>query len=486
VAALGAILIPVYVKLMGVESYALVGIAGTLYSIFGMLDLGLGAGLNREIARLTAAGASDQERRDLLATFDVLGGGVAVLASLAVYFMAPFIAYRWVNAQELDRGAIVDAIRMIGVWIGLQLPIGFYQGGVNGLERQVLSNALWISLHTVRGIGSVLVLTLIAPTVRVFFGWQLVVWVVGVIMWATVLHLLVDRGQGRGTPRRDLFNRVWRYSAGWIGNSAGVVGLGMTDKVVLSRVLTLRDFGYYTFASYGAQLLLNLVTSVVEAAFPRVNRLLARNDQEGLRAEYRRGNQTIVTLLMPVAFVIIFFNREALLIWTRDAELTAATSTLLAILATGMIGLGLGQIAYFTALAHGMFRMTMKLTAVLAVIFVPLMILVPRWYGVIGAAVVWAAMSACRAISVPLLHRHHLKGEGMIWLRQAVIVPVLVTGVIGAVARVLAPHFTNTLMTLAYLAATWLLMVIALIAVEPAMRATVMSAFRTLAARTSA
>jgi len=484
VAALGAILIPIYVKLMGVEAYALVGIHATLQIIFGLLDLGLGAGLNRELARLAGTEGSEQEQRDLLATFDLLGMTIGAFAAIAVFALAPLIAYKWVNAQALDRHAIVNAIRMIGVIIGLQLPIGFYHGGINGLERQVLFNGLWITINTIRGAGAVLVLWLVAPTVQAFFAWQLAVTALSAAISALLLHRLVDKGCGRGRPRRVLFDRVWRYSAGWIGNAVGVSLLGLTDKVVLSRMLTLKDFGYYTLASYGAQLLLNLAIAVSAAFFPRFNQLIARKNEARLADEYRRGNQTMATLLIPASLMIVFFSREVLLLWTHDVALTASTAVPFAILAAGMMMFGLSHIAYTAALCEGMFRTAIKMTACLALIWVPAMVLAPRWYGVIGAATVWALMNASRVAIVPLLHHKHLHGEGFIWMRH-VLTPLFAAGLVCGVARLLAPTLTNVYVAVAYLGGTWLLMGMVVVAVEPAMRKAAASAFDKFAAAVS-
>jgi O-antigen/teichoic acid export membrane protein len=481
VAALGALLIPVYVKLLGVESYALVGIHTTLQTMLLLLDLGLAAGLARELARLRAQEGTEEEQRDLVATFDLVGPLIGAFVALSVIALAPLIAYRWVNAQDLDRRVIVEAIRIMGVVTGLALPAGLYQGAIFGLERQVLGNALWAALHTIRGLGSVLVLVAVAPTVRVFFLWQLCISALSVAVMGLVLHRLVDRGQGRGRPRRALLVRVWRYSVGWAANAVGGNLIGLSDKVVLSRALTLKDFGYYTFASAAPQLLLNIVASVASAYFPRFNGLIARDDQAGLAAEYRRGHQMMATLLVPAAFVVVFFSREVLFVWTGDTALTASTAALVAILCAGMTMYGLAHMAYVVALCKGMFGMTMKTTGMVAVVSLPALILVAKWYGVVGAAVVFALMSASRIVFVPLLHRRHLRGEGRVWAWQALATPLIAAGLVCGTARLIAPRFTNAFTTLAYLGATWVLAAAAVIAVEPAMRTTARNAWRRLA-----
>jgi O-antigen/teichoic acid export membrane protein len=477
-AALGVFLIPIYVKLLGVESYALVGIHATLQTIFGLLDLGLGAGLNRELARLTATGADDHQRRDLLATFDLIGLAAAAIIALSLFAMAPIIAFRWVNAQDLDRHVIVDAIRMMGVIIGLQVPIGFYHGGLNGLQRQVLYNVVSVSMNTIRGVGAALLLASVAATVRVFFGWQICITVAAAAVSAILTHRLVDGSAGRGRAAREYFTRVWRYSSGWLANSVGVNLLGQADKLILSRMLSLRDFGYYTFASYGALLLWNLVAAVSSAFFPRFNGLIARGDETGLAAEYRRGNQTLAAVLIPVSFVILFFPREILLLWTRDAALTAATASLLAIFAAGMTAVGMANIAYTIALCEGMFRTTMKVTAVLAAIWVPAMWLATREYGAVGAATVWALMNASWIAIVPLLQRRHLPGEGWTWLRQALFLPGTMAALLCGGARLVAPPLENPLVTAGFLGGIWIVTVTAIVLTEPALRSSAATLLR--------
>ena len=53
--------VPIYIKLMGVEVYGLLGIFLSLSALFALLDTGLSATLNRELSRLSVAENSAQE-----------------------------------------------------------------------------------------------------------------------------------------------------------------------------------------------------------------------------------------------------------------------------------------------------------------------------------------------------------------------------------------------------------------------------------------
>ena len=64
-AALGVLCVPLYIKLMGAEAFGRAGLFVTLLSIFVVLDLTVGATLNREIARLAAGDADPRTQRAL-------------------------------------------------------------------------------------------------------------------------------------------------------------------------------------------------------------------------------------------------------------------------------------------------------------------------------------------------------------------------------------------------------------------------------------
>jgi O-antigen/teichoic acid export membrane protein len=151
---MGLAFIPLYIKFMGIESYGLMGIFATLQVVFGLLDVGLGSTLTREMARLSALPSKEQEMRNLVRTLEILYWCIAVFVGTLVVSLSPLIAHHWINAGQLSPRTIEQALLIMGFVIALQMPIGFYSGGLMGLQRQVLLNAINISIGTLRGAGA--------------------------------------------------------------------------------------------------------------------------------------------------------------------------------------------------------------------------------------------------------------------------------------------------------------------------------------------
>ncbi len=477
-AALGALLIPVYVSLLGIEAYALVGISATLTTIFGLLDLGMSAAFSREISRLEAFHDREQDERDLLATFDLIYASLAAVIGLAIALLAPVIATKWVTQHSLDPKTIVVALRLIGVSVAFQLPTSFYFGGLIALERQVLYNIITVTSATVRGIGAIAILLVAGATVEHFFAWQVFVSIATAIAVGFTTHRLIDRRRGRGRFRFALVRSVGGYAAGWFTTTASTSLASQIDKVVLTRVLPLAQFGYYTLASAVATLLWNVVVPVTAAAMPRFNRTIAAGDEERLRHEYFSANELLALILVPISAIVMIFPRHVLMLWTRDPVMTAASERLIVIFAAGMTISGLANLALNLCLAHGRFGLPLTITICAAVITTPVMIVGGTAWGAAGGALGWAMQMGSVIVLVPLFHRHTLRGDASRWLTYTVAMPGLAAASVCALAFLVRPPAEHLITSAVFLLGTWMLASFAVVMVEPDLRASVGAVLR--------
>jgi O-antigen/teichoic acid export membrane protein len=469
-AALGIILIPLYVNVLGMESYALVGFYATLQSIFGIIDFGLGAAFARAVAHLSAIEGKEQEQRDLFATFNAIYWMLALIVGAAIWLLAPVIATKWVHPSKLSIDAIIISVRLMGAAIAFQFPTGLYQGGLLGLQRQVEYNAILIGTSTVRSFGVMIALWYISPTIQCFFIWQAILTLLAVLANWIALDRVLPRGETRAKFRMPLLAQQWGYAAGWAGNTVGIAIAQQSDKVILSKTLSLEQFGYYTLAGTVAALLWSLVAPVAAAAFPRFVQRIAVGDEAGLAAEYDRANQLLATIIVPVCGVLLFFTRDVITVWTRKPAIAAATEHLVMLFVIGMTLIALVNVALHVALSYGWFRLTLGFTWGTALISAPFFWYMSRWWGTMGAATVWCLQNAAYLLLVPILHRRYIRGGGMQWLRHAFLFPSIAAMTVCGGMRLLVGSIANPIAMLAVLGTTWALATAAVAAVEPATR----------------
>lgn len=299
--------IPLYIKFLGIEAYGLIGLFMTMQALFMLLDMGLGATVNREMARLSVLPDKAQEMRDLVRSLEVIYWCIAVLIGIAVMILSSFIAGYWVRPKQLSPEVIRQAILIMGLAIAFQWPVSFYSGGLMGLQRQVLLNAVNTVVATFRWCGAALVLWLVSPTIYAFFFWQILVSLLHVLMTSLFLwRSLPATGKRSAFQGRIIFG-VWRFAAGMSGITVLATILTQLDKIILSKMLSLEMFGYYTLAGVVATALYRLVGPVFSAVYPRMTQLASLGDQEELKRLYHRSCQFVAVLILPVSAVLVFF-----------------------------------------------------------------------------------------------------------------------------------------------------------------------------------
>ncbi len=424
---MGLIFIPLYIKFMGIESWGIIGIFATLQVIFGLLDIGLSSTLNREMARLSVLPCKEQEMRNLVCTLEVIYWGIAIFVGITAVSLSPFIAHHWIKAGQLSPKTIEQALLIMGFVIALQMPIGFYSGGLMGLQRQVLLNVINISMSSLRGAGAVLILWLISPTIQAFFLWQIVISIINNFLLARFLWRRLPVGEKNAVFQKRLLKGIWRFAAGMSGISILAVILTQLDKIILSKMLSLEMFGYYMLASVVAMSLGRLFTPVFYSIYPRFTQLVSMGDQEGLKQLYHKSCQFMAVLILPVAIVIALFSHEILLIWTQNPVTAERCHLLVSILICGTALNGLLYLPYALQLASGWTRLSFLKNVLAVILFVPLIIYMTAHYGATGAAIAWFVLNlGMFFFEIPIMHRRLLRKEKWRWYWQDVGIPLLV------------------------------------------------------------
>ena len=436
-ALMSFIFIPLYIKFTGIESWGLIGIFLTLQAMSSILDLGMSNTLNREMARLSALKDREQEMRNLVRTLEMLYWSIAAFVGITIVSLSPVIAHHWIKASQLSPKTIEQAFLLMGLAIALQMPVGFYSGGLMGLQRQVLLNAINIVTNTLRGIGAVLLLWLVSPTIQAYFLWQIVVSIINILFVAMFLKRRLSFGGNTAVFQKQLLKGVWRFAAGMSGIAILGVILTQMDKVILSRMLPLETFGYYTLASTVAMSLGYLISSVFYSVYPMFTQSASIDDQDGLKRLYHKSCQFMSVVILPVAIVTALFSYEIILLWTRNLVTAEKTHLLVSILICGTAINGLMNLPYALQLAFGWTKLSFFKSIIAVILLVPLIIYMTMRYGAVGAASVWLVLNMGMFLfEIPIMHRRLLRKEKWRWYLQDVCLPLAVCIFVAGTGRI--------------------------------------------------
>lgn len=463
---------PIYIKLMGIEAYGLVGFYVMLAGISGILDFGLSPATSREMARYSVLPEKAGEARDFVRTLEIGYWTTGILLGAIFFLGAPYISIHWFRNGDLPPGDIRSSVMFMGVLVALQRPLSLYQSGLMGLQRQVFLNGIMIATSTLGSVGALLALWLVAPTIRVYFIWQIIVCLLQVILTTIALwnYLPASGSPARVVP--GLLRKVWRFAAGMSGITITALVLMQLDKIILSRLLPLKTFGYYILACAVSNGLTGLIiTPVFNAIFPRFSFLVASRDQKGLSELYHASTQVMAVLILPAAAVIALFSQEIMMLWTRNTEIASQTAPIVSVLVIGTALNGLMNPPYALQLSHGWTRIGLVINTFFILTMVPTIFLAINWYGPVGAAFVWVLLNGIyMAFGVPITHRRLLKGEAVRWFTMDVGLPLLGAVLVPLLGRILLHRPLQAIPTFTVIALVLMVSTAAAALASPAIR----------------
>jgi O-antigen/teichoic acid export membrane protein len=446
-AVMGLIFVPIYIQLMGVEAYGLVGLYASLQGIIQILDLGLSPTMNREMARHSVQPERADDARDFVRTLEIGYWVIGVVIATALMLAAPVLATQWIRSEQLSADVVTRTIISMSVMTALQWPLSFYSGGLLGLQKQVLLNGMNIFFSTLSNVGSVLILILVSSTITAFFQWQIVVSVLRVTALTVALWWNLPKSSRPPRLRPHLVRDVWRFAAGMSGLSVFSIILTQSDKIILSRIVGLGAVGYYALAGVVASGVVVAVSPVFNALFPRFSALVATGQMDTLQQQYHRGSQVMAIFVVPLTMVLATFSYSVLLVWTGNVDTARVVAPIATFLAIGTGLNGLTHPAYALQLAHGTTKTNLIISGVAVVFLVPMLVVMASAYGAVGAALVWVIFNASNILLlVPITHHMYMTGQTRQWFVTDLGLPTLAALVCIVPAKLLMPLADSRLM----------------------------------------
>ena len=454
---IGIIAVPLYIDFLCIEAYGLIGFFSVLMSSLSLLEFGLSTTINRDIARYAGIKEKHNHVRDLSRSLEFIYWFMGITLAIVFFLMAPAISKYWIQAEKLSIANVQEAIILMGICIAFQWPISLYNGGLMGLEKQISLNVITASFGTLRALGAVLLLTVFKPSISLFFQWQVGITFLHVSFIFFSFWKYMPKGTRKPRFSIEILKSIWKFTAGMGASGIVTFLLSNLDKLILSKILGLSEFGSYNVASTVNNASKLPASSVFSALFPRFAALYELGDNSSLRVLLHKGTQFISLVVFPISAIIVFYSYDIVYVWSQNANLASSTSLMISILVLGSainVSMGiLGDLIVASGLSIYVFYQNL----ISVVFIVPLMIFLAIKYGGLGAAVAWLILNiGYLFISVPILMNKTQPGELLHWYLVDFGKPILVSfGVVG-LGKLFIPHIHSLPLQVLVIGLVWL------------------------------
>lgn len=424
-AGVGILILPLYIKFMGAEAYGLVGFFTVLQAWFALLDLGLTPSVGRETARFFGGSISALAYRQLYRALNVIYLIIAFVGGGALFIFAEPLAYKWFKVETLSMDEVVLAVQVMAFCVALRWLSGLYRGVVTGAEQLVWLSGFNAVISTLRFIAVFVTMYFYGFTPFIFFSHQLVVALLEQIgLWWKSRKLIPSKKQCNGVIGWSFrpVKSVLKFSLTIAFTSSMWVLVTQTDKLILSGVLPLAEYGYFTLAVLVASGIMILSGPISNVVMPRMARLHAEGKHIEVINLYRHATQLVCVAAGSAGIYIAFFAEPLLYAWTSDKVIASEVAPVLKLYALGNSILAVSAFPYYLQYALGNLRYHLIGNAVIAVALIPTIIFAASHFGGVGAGWAWLIINSIYLIAwVGYVHSKIKPGLHLSWVFNDVI-----------------------------------------------------------------
>jgi O-antigen/teichoic acid export membrane protein len=383
--------LPWYLQALGPKQFGLIGFITMLQALLGIMDAGSSQALVREFA--LRFNTTDEGRRDtasLLFGVERLYWMFAIVAGATVLLFSKTIATHWLVLDDLPLSVGTYAIGGAGILFAVQFPGSVYRSLLTGTQVQIPLNMLMLVGALAKHLGGVVVVQC-WPTLAAYLVWQTGIGLLetlarGTLAWRTTG---ISRSMQHWDPQR--LRPVWKAIAGLTGAAWLGALTVQIDKIILSKMVSLQQFGYYTIAASVSMGMLQLIYPLVQAALPRAVQL--KEDSAALRRLSFKLICWITALVVCAGVVYALLGKMLLNLWLKDSAAVSATAPLLSVLLLGTALNAFYIVGYIHWLVlEKVHRLLLVNTAALVLSLAISPLLITR-LGPIGAAFGWLAIN---------------------------------------------------------------------------------------------
>jgi O-antigen/teichoic acid export membrane protein len=472
---LGFVAVKYIFKQLGEDALGIIYFTVMLNSLASVvLEMGICATTVREVA-----GCFEEEPAyisELIRTFSLFFWSAYVLISFAVYVLAPVMVEKWINLTTMDAATAIYVLRILGITSLVALPKSLYVSLFRGLQRMEFNNIIDVVTSGLQQFGIILILALGGNLFKVVY-WFAACYLLRILIYLVCsAHFFSPRALVPGYSLAVVKRNIG-YSLKMMSLSFLLAIHKQADKVIVSKLLSIGTFGYYSFAyssvSRGA-----LVTgAIAQAAFPYFSALSQKGDRNRLITQYHKLQDLLCFATVPL-FAAIPFASLPLFSYLFNEQVARMLLLPITLLCVSFYMNGTLRMASTFTVSTGKPEIVVKLNSFALFILLPITIVLIYQFGLTGAALSWVFYYIFAYVyAVPRICVECLKIPTEKWYLQVLRIFLLICftyGLAGAVLHVLDNSGILSL-SLAYIGGSTLFLIGAYFMIGGELRETIVS-----------
>jgi O-antigen/teichoic acid export membrane protein len=460
-ACVALIVTPYVIHGLGVERFGVLSLVWAILWYASNFDLGLTRATTKFVAEAFGKGQTETIPAILWTSLGIqclLG----TIATVSICFATPLLVHRVLHIPPALARESQLAFYGISATIPFFLGAGILSALLAGAHRFDLVNIVKIpansSMFLLPALGVYLGYRLPGVVLLLFVSRVLISLVLFRLCWKAFPNLGNWRGLDVGVTKPLLKFGGWVMACNVL-----IPVLIYIDRFVIGAIVSVAAVAYYSLAYEVVSRLQIVPSSISNAVFPALSSLSVDN-RERMNRLYARSLKTVLLLVIPTAALLVLFAHEGLRIWV-GADFADHSAPTLQILAVGLALNALSQIP--ANLLDAVARPDLR-AKVFAAYLLPYLIalwLLVHYFGILGAAIAWAARGAVELSLFLFLAARLLRLPGITLATNGMTRAILACGGLAAslfllrlqgIAGIMTQGIIAAFALAAFVAITWL------------------------------
>jgi O-antigen/teichoic acid export membrane protein len=379
--------IPLVIHWLGKERFGILSLIWVVFGYFGIFDFGLGLSTTKFVAEALGKGETEKIP-EYLWTAVIIQTVFGLIGTLILMLITPFLVQRILSIPAIFFSETRSAFYIMAVSLPFILVSVSLRGALEAARRFDLVNAVKVPSS---------IATYLAPLIGMVFDLKLpgIVLLLGasriltLLVWAALCSKIIPGFRKRPVLHRQTISSLVRFG-GWVSVS-NVIGPVLTylDRFLIGTLLSIEAVSYYT-APYEVITRLGIIPgSILMTLFPAFSTLKGRDGRTETRELFYRSVKYLLIVMGLILVTTTVLARVILKLWLGEGFARSSTPVF-QILSVGFLASAMAYVPFGLLLGIGRADLPAKFQMIELCVYVPLLWVLIRAWGIVGAASAWA------------------------------------------------------------------------------------------------
>jgi O-antigen/teichoic acid export membrane protein len=382
------IFVPLFLNKLGSEAYGLVGFFSSLQMWFLILDFGLSQTLIRETSRFSNGDIAENEFYDFMKFVFTTFLYVAIFGLLFFSLNLPFISKHWFNVSILNTSVIHESLIFMFIAVVLRWIQSFYRGILTGKQKFVFLSAVNIIGIILKFPVTFYLISKVENPLVDYFILQFVFSVGELIILILGSREVTKKIKFTLKIRKAEFEKMKSTvsTTGKIGlGTLGWLMINQADKFLLSGLMTLSSYGYFSTMSSISGGVAILSTPILSTTLPKFTEFVTKRNLTDLKNIFNNVVQFIVFLMGGAVITLTCVGKEFLILWSKNIEFSEAMALPLTVYVWAMFFGAINALIYNLLLSCGEIDKNLKAMFIQVITFLVLFFPLVQKFGALGS-----------------------------------------------------------------------------------------------------